>query len=77
MEPTLYGPLEFKHREDYMTKTPSEIFAILDGWQWRANYTIEWSAIWVAALMNAGGHLKRAVHPEELLGRPLTIRSGG
>jgi hypothetical protein len=76
MEPTLYGPLEFRNREDYMTKTPSEIYAILEGWEWRCNYQIEWTAIWVCALMNASGNLKRAVRPEELLGRPLQIRGG-
>lgn len=76
MEPMLYGPLAFKDREDYMTKTPSEIFAIVDGWHWRTNHDIEWTAIWVTALMNVSGNLKRTIHAEELLGRPLMIRGG-
>lgn len=71
MEPTAFGPLALRPRE-FLAMTPAEFRALLDGWEWRMNAQVEREATWVAALMNASGHMKRAITPAELLGRPTT-----
>lgn len=57
-----------KHDELY-AMTPAEYRELGEGWQWRQKFREEQEAKYVTILANAGGHLKKRLRIEEVLGR--------
>jgi hypothetical protein len=72
-----YGPLALAPRA-FRRLSPRLFARLCAGYAWREERADERAAWVVANLMNASGHLKRAVSVADLLGRePGTSRVGG
>ncbi len=67
-----FGPLGLSHRE-FLELTPFELNELIEGWQWRDEYTQRIAAAFVANLMNMW--TKRRVTVNKLVGPPRFTRT--